>query len=68
MARATSWLAEGKSNEEIATNLGVGMGTTKAHMKAIYERIGSDGRVAAPVIAHSTPLFATLPPSQAAFG
>jgi DNA-binding CsgD family transcriptional regulator len=57
-----SWLAQGKSNEDIATILNVGIDTVKAHVKALYSKLGSDGRLATAVIAHTTPPFAKLPP------
>lgn len=57
-----SWLAQGKSNEDIATILNVSIDTVKAHMKALYERIGSDGRLATAIIAHTIPPFSQLPP------
>lgn len=57
-----SWLAQGRSNEEIAKILNVGIDKVKAHVKALYERIGSDGRLATAIIAHTTPPFSALPP------
>ncbi|WP_456851872.1 helix-turn-helix transcriptional regulator [Bradyrhizobium sp. USDA 4501] len=57
-----SWIAQGKSNEEIAGILGVGLDAVKAHVKAINSKIDSDSRRAAIVIAHTTPPFADLPP------
>ncbi|WP_342235409.1 helix-turn-helix transcriptional regulator [Inquilinus sp. OTU3971] len=57
-----SWIAQGKSNEDIATILGVGIDTIKAHAKAVHGKIGSEGRRAAAVIAHTVPPFAQLPP------
>jgi DNA-binding CsgD family transcriptional regulator len=57
-----SWIAQGKSNEDIATILGVGIDTIKAHAKAVHGKFGSEGRRAAAVIAHTVPPFARLPP------
>lgn len=57
-----SWLALGKSNDEIAAILGVGIDAIKAHMKAIYSKIGSDNRQETVVIAHTVPPFARMPP------
>jgi len=37
------WLAQGKSNEEAAWILYVGIDTMKAHVKALYDRTGSEG-------------------------
>lgn len=57
-----SWLAQGKANEDIAAILNVGIDTVKAHIKAIYRNIGSEGRHATAVIAHTIPPFAQMPP------
>ncbi|WP_454619124.1 helix-turn-helix transcriptional regulator [Bradyrhizobium cenepequi] len=57
-----SWIALGKSNDEIAGILDVGVDAIKAHVKAINSKIDSDSRRAAIVIAHTTPPFADLPP------
>lgn len=57
-----AWLAEGKSNEDIAAILDVGIDTVKAHVKALYSKLGADGRLAVAVIAHTIPPFAQLPP------
>lgn len=57
-----SWVARGKSNEDIATILDVGIDTVKAHVKAIHAKIGADGRLAIAVMAHTIPPFARMPP------
>ncbi|MFG1465913.1 helix-turn-helix transcriptional regulator [Xanthobacter sp. DSM 24535] len=57
-----SWIANGKSNEDIAAILNVGIDTVKAHMKAIHAKIGADGRLAIAVIAYTIPPFARMPP------
>lgn len=57
-----SWIARGKSNEDIATILDVGVDTVKAHVKAIHAKVGADGRLAIAVIAHTIPPFARMPP------
>lgn len=57
-----SWMAQGKSNDDIAAVLGVGIDTVKAHVKAIHGKIGSKGRRSAVVTAYTVPLFAQLPP------
>jgi DNA-binding NarL/FixJ family response regulator len=57
-----SWIAQGKSNDEIAGILDVGVDAIKAHVKAINTKIDSDSRRAAIVIAHTAPPFADLPP------
>lgn len=57
-----SWLARGKSNEDIGTILNVGIDTVKAHVKSLYDKIGSEGRLATAIIAHTAPPFSQLPP------
>lgn len=57
-----SWLAQGKSNDDIAAILNVGIDTVKAHVKALYTRIGVDGRLATTIIAYTVPPFSQLPP------
>lgn len=57
-----SWIARGKSNEDIAKILDVGLDTIKAHVKAIHGKIGADGRLATAVIAYTVQPFARLPP------
>lgn len=57
-----SWIANGKSNEDIAAILDVGIDTVKAHVKAIHTKIGANGRVTIAVIAHTIPPFARMPP------
>ncbi|MBS7544197.1 helix-turn-helix transcriptional regulator [Ancylobacter oerskovii] len=57
-----SWIANGKSNEDIATILGVGVDTVKAHVKAIHAKLGADGRLAIAVIAYTIPPFERMPP------
>lgn len=57
-----SWIARGKSNEDIATILDVGVDTVKAHVKAIHAKLGADGRLAIAVIAHTIPPFTRMPP------
>jgi len=57
-----SWVARGKSNEDIAAILDVGIETIKAHVKAIHAKIGADGRLAIAVIAHTAPPFGRMPP------
>jgi DNA-binding CsgD family transcriptional regulator len=57
-----SWLAQGKSNEDIAAILAVGIDTVKAHVKALYSKIGSNSRLGTAIIAHTAPPFVSLPP------
>jgi DNA-binding CsgD family transcriptional regulator len=57
-----SWIAQGKSNDDISLILEVGIDTVKAHVKAIYDKLGADGRHAAAVIAHTVAPFKQMPP------
>lgn len=42
-----SWLAEGKTNQEIALILGISQGTVKRHLENIYGKLGVENRLAA---------------------
>lgn len=55
-------LARGLSNEAIAAALGVSLDTVKAHLKAVFGKIGTDSRLALAAIAYTAPPFAQLPP------
>jgi DNA-binding CsgD family transcriptional regulator len=57
-----AWIAQGRSNEDIAAILDVGIDTVKAHAKVAYDKMGATGRHEASVIAHTTKPFAQLPP------
>jgi DNA-binding CsgD family transcriptional regulator len=57
-----SWIAQGKSNDDISTILDVGIDTVKAHVKATYDKLGAEGRHTAAVIAHTIEPFAFMPP------
>jgi DNA-binding CsgD family transcriptional regulator len=57
-----SWLAQGKSNDDIATILNVGLDTVKAHVKVVHKKVGAESRLAAAVLAHTAPPFAQMPP------
>ena len=46
-----SWLAEGKSNTEIAFLLGISPGTVKKHLENIYNKLGVENRHAAALLA-----------------
>jgi DNA-binding CsgD family transcriptional regulator len=46
------WLAEGKSNPEIATILGLTAGTVKLHVERILTKLGVENRTAAARIVH----------------
>lgn len=55
-------LALGMSNEKIAAALKVSLDTVKAHLKAIFSKIGTDSRLAVAAIAHTVPPFSQMPP------
>lgn len=44
-------MARGLSNKEIATSLGIGLGTVKAHVKRLFLKLGVHDRVRAPLVA-----------------
>ncbi|MFJ9824731.1 response regulator [Streptomyces sp. NPDC101160] len=49
-------LGQGLSNQDIATRLGIGVGTVKTHVGAILDKTGSASRVQAALLAHRTGL------------
>lgn len=51
-AEVLHWIAEGKSNGEIATILGCSINTVKAHLKEIFQRLGLHSRTAAAACAY----------------
>lgn len=51
-AEVLHWIAEGKSNDEIATILGCSINTVKAHLKEIFQRLGLHSRTAAAACAY----------------
>lgn len=57
-----SWLALGKTNEEIAAILSIGVHTVKTHVKAVLNKIGSESRLGVAVLAYTSAPFAALPP------
>ena len=50
-------LCEGKSNKEIARELGIQEPTVKLHMKTLYRKIGASNRTQAAMIARDVGLF-----------
>jgi DNA-binding NarL/FixJ family response regulator len=50
-AEVLLWVAQGKSNPEIATILGAAPNTIKVHLARIFEKIGADNRHAAMLVA-----------------
>lgn len=51
-AEVLHWVAEGKSNSEIATIIGCSTNTVKAHLKEIFQRLGLHSRTAAAASAY----------------
>lgn len=51
-AQVVHWVAEGKSNDEIATILGCSINTVKMHLKEIFQRLGVHSRTAAAASAY----------------
>ena len=50
-AEVLSWLAQGKSNPEIAVILAMSEGTVKKHLEHVFEKLGVDNRNAATLVA-----------------
>jgi DNA-binding CsgD family transcriptional regulator len=50
------WVAEGKSNGEVAVILGLNAGTVKLHVERILEKLGVDNRVMAALLYHGITL------------
>jgi DNA-binding NarL/FixJ family response regulator len=48
------WMAQGKSNSDIATLCGISLGTVKKHANHIFEKIGVEGRTSATLRALET--------------
>jgi DNA-binding NarL/FixJ family response regulator len=46
-----AWIARGSSNEEIATELGISVGTVKTHVHTVLRRIGARNRTEAAIVA-----------------
>jgi DNA-binding CsgD family transcriptional regulator len=55
-------LAQGKSNDAIAAAMNISLDTVKAHLKAIFVKIGTDSRLALAALAHTVPPFSHMPP------
>jgi DNA-binding NarL/FixJ family response regulator len=60
--KVLQWLAEGKSNAEIAKILGVAPGTVKLHVEHILAKLGVENRTAAASYARRT----RIPPATVA--
>jgi DNA-binding CsgD family transcriptional regulator len=50
-AEVLLWVAQGKSNVDIATILGTTENTVKKHLQNLFEKLGVDSRNAATVVA-----------------
>lgn len=51
-AEVLHWIAEGKTNDEIATILDCSVNTVKMHLKDIFQRLGAHTRTAAAASAY----------------
>lgn len=51
-AQVLHWVAEGKTNEEIARILGLSFFTVKNHLKEIFQRLGVHSRLSAAACAY----------------
>lgn len=45
------WVAQGKTNPEIATILGIGLTTVKKHLEAVFVKLGVENRTSAAALA-----------------
>jgi DNA-binding NarL/FixJ family response regulator len=50
-AEVLFWVARGKTNDEIATVLGIGMTTVKKHLESTFAKLGVENRTAAAAMA-----------------
>lgn len=50
-AEVLFWVAQGKSNPEIATILGIGLTTVKKHLEATFAKLGVENRTSAAALA-----------------
>lgn len=50
-AEVLFWLAGGKTNDEIATILGIGLTTVKKHLESTYAKLGVENRTSAAAMA-----------------
>lgn len=51
-AEALHWIAEGRTNDEIATVIACSVNTVKAHLKEIFQRLGVHTRTSAAACAY----------------
>jgi len=52
---ALAWVAQGKTNSELAAILGISLSTAKKHVEHILDKLGVETRTAAAAIALRTP-------------
>jgi DNA-binding CsgD family transcriptional regulator len=68
-AEVLHWIAEGKTNDEIATILACSFHTVKTHLKQIFQRLGVHTRTGAAAVAYRAliqrQLQATASPERA---
>jgi DNA-binding CsgD family transcriptional regulator len=50
-AEVLFWVAQGKTNPEIATILGIGLTTVKKHLEATFAKLGVENRTSAATMA-----------------
>jgi len=50
-AEVLFWVARGKTNDEIATVLGIGLTTVKKHLESTYSKLGVENRTTAAAMA-----------------
>jgi DNA-binding NarL/FixJ family response regulator len=50
-AEVLFWVARGKTNDEIATILGIGLTTVKKHLESTYSKLGVENRTTAAAVA-----------------
>ena len=53
-AEVLFWIAQGKSNPDIATILGAGVRTVHKHVEHVFQKLGVETRAAAAITAHET--------------
>jgi len=53
-AEVLFWIAQGKSNPDIATILGAGVRTVHKHVEHVFQKLGVETRAAAAIAAHET--------------
>jgi DNA-binding NarL/FixJ family response regulator len=50
-AEVLFWVARGKTNDEVATVLGIGLSTVKKHLESTYAKLGVENRTSAAAMA-----------------